>query len=195
MELEVRTDCRPLMFILRQADTTNGCRQRRASALSVFNATFAHVPAEKNALADLLSRLDFHSPVVSAPAPIRTHLAQLEGDAEKDAFTLAALAVLAGLGPYSGALDREMVDLAKTLSDCLSVHEGLLFYSKPNLLSRLWVIPQVSVPLTIDMHHGDWITGHWSFEITLRRLQAPCGGQQWRRMFGARSIIVMRDNG
>ena len=82
--------------------------------------------------------------MVSAPAPTRTCLAQLEGDAEKDAFTLAALAVLAGLGPYSGALDREMVDLAKTLSDCLSVHEGWLFYSKPNLLSRLWVIPQVS---------------------------------------------------
>ena len=133
--------------------------------------------------------------MVSAPAPIRTHLARLEGDAEKDAFTLAALAVLAGLGPYSGALDREMVDLAKTLSDRLSVHEGLLFYSKPNSLSRLRVIPQASVPLIVDMHHGNLIVGIGVLRSLCGACSAMCGGQQWRRMFGTLSIIVMRANG
>ncbi len=55
-DLEVRTDCRPLVFILRNHhDTSNGRIQRWAISLETFNATFVHVPADKNELADILS--------------------------------------------------------------------------------------------------------------------------------------------
>ncbi len=51
-DLEVRTDCRPLMFILRNHhDTSNGRIQRWVISLETFNATFVHVPTEKNELA------------------------------------------------------------------------------------------------------------------------------------------------
>jgi hypothetical protein len=53
------------MFILRNHhDTSNGRIQCWAITLETFNATFVHVPAKKNKLADILSQLEFHLPIV-----------------------------------------------------------------------------------------------------------------------------------
>ncbi len=88
-EIVVRTDCKPLFFIFRHnSETSNGRIQRWALSLALFGATFEHVAGTKNDLADLLSRLDFHSPFVPVGTVV-SHLARLEEAAEGDPFTVA----------------------------------------------------------------------------------------------------------
>jgi hypothetical protein len=82
------------MFILRNHhDTSNRRIQRWAISLEIFNATFVHVPAEKNELADILSRLELHSPIVQPV--VCTRFARLDTDAKLDPI-MAATAVLNG---------------------------------------------------------------------------------------------------
>jgi hypothetical protein len=176
-DLEVRTDCWPLMFILRNHhDTSNGRIQRWAITLETFNATFVHVPAEKNELADILSGLEFHSPIVRPF--VRSRLAKLDSDAESDPFILAAVAVLNGTDRDAIGLDPAMLEIARSVKDRLSLATvggaRQLFYTELHSLSRRRVIPAATVQLIIDMHHGNLMVGHWGVDITLRRLQRHC---------------------
>jgi hypothetical protein len=165
------------MFILRNHhDTTNGRIQRWAISLETFNATFVHVPAEKNELADILSRLELHSPIVRPV--VRTRFARLDTDAESDPFIMAATAVLNGTDRDAVGLDPGFLELARNVKERLSLvtvgGAKQLYFTDLHSISRRRVIPAATVSLIIDMHHGNMMVGHWGVDITLRRLQRHC---------------------
>ncbi len=168
-EIVVRTDCKPLFFIFRHnSETSNGRIQRWALSLASFGATFEHVAGTKNNLADLLSRLDFHSPFVPVGTVISC-LARLEEAAEGDPFTVAALALLQGQKPPPTLqLVLEQIDAVR---ERLVEKDGRLFFCERGSDSLLRVVLRAVVQLVIQMHHGNMIAGHWGAVLTLRRLR------------------------
>ncbi len=119
-------------------------------------------------LADLLSRLDFHSPFVPS-GPVVSRLACLEEAAEEDSFTVAALAILQGKKlPPTSQLVLEQIDAVRKR---LVEKDGRLFFCERGSDSLLRVVPRAVVQLVIQMHHGNLIAGHWGAALTLRHLR------------------------
>jgi hypothetical protein len=144
-----------------------------AISLETFNATFVHVPTDKNELADILSQLEFHSPIVRPV--ICSRFARLDTDAKSDPFIMAATAVLNGTDRDAVGLDPFLLELARTVKEQLSLvtvgGTKQLYFTELHSLSRRRVIPAATVQLIIDMHHGNLMVGHWGVDITLRCLQ------------------------
>ncbi len=185
-QVEVRTDCKPLMFILRYHNDqhTNGRIGRWVLGLQVYRATFVHVAGTKNSLADLLSRLDEHEPSVVDPLwnmpsnhrAITSHLARIEMDARDDPFI--QLVIARKTGGADPILDPKLLaDLEriyKRHQDNLKIDNGLLFYQFPGHMSLLRVIPADSVLAILALHHGNVVVGHWGTEITQKTFKTTC---------------------